>query len=119
MRILGTITAAVLLIAGTALADEATVQSGEVTKRSTHSTTIQSNPGGQPEVRQHSDIKVKTREQATSTDANTMGAVQSDTKVEKKNSTSVTSEETDSDVGKQTHMKSDTRHEHTSKTVTQ
>lgn len=115
MRTLGTMTAAAFLMAGVAFADEATIQSGEVTKKTTQSTTVQSNPGGQPEVHHHSDAKVESSERKTIDDMSGKETSHSDAKVEKKSSTSVTSEDPAS--GSQTHT--ETHHEKSSKSVQQ
>lgn len=117
MRTLGTLVAAALLTAGVAVADDATMQSGEVTKKTTHSTTVQSNPGGQPEVQQRSDTKVETSEHKATDDMSGKESSHSEAKVEKKSSTSVTAENPGS--GSQRHVESETHHEQSSKTATQ
>jgi hypothetical protein len=114
MRILGTL-AAVLLLTGVAFADETTVQSGEITKQTTQSTTVQLNPSGPSEMSQQSDTKVETRKHQVTADVDGNDATRSDTKVEKKSSTSTTLE----NPGSNSQTYSETQHEQSSQRITQ
>lgn len=122
MKKIGTITASILLLTGVAFAEEQTLQSHEkVQEKSLHSTVVDSDATEQPVKEKHDSVKVETHKKSTTTTNSDPAAedttTQSDIKVEKKSSTTLTpqgGEPTNADRTTRRSVRSELHSEHTS-----